>query len=60
MGLPMNASVLYPMGHVNFYDHIWALCRHHGHMTSMLNSDWFPNILLRSDWLGTHCSLHYY
>ena len=29
-------------------------------MTSMLDSDWFPNILLRSDWLGTYYSLHYY
>ena len=39
--------------------------RHHGHMGSMLDADWLPKILLRSDWLcpaiasyttNVHCS----
>ena len=37
---------------MNFHDHIWALRRHLGHMTYMLDSDWLKNFLLRSDWLG--------
>ena len=41
-----------PWGHVNFHDHIWALRRHLGHMTHMLDSDWLKKFLLRSDWLG--------
>ena len=39
-----------PWGHVNFYDHIWALWRHFGHLTYMLDSDWSIKFLLRSDW----------
>ena len=39
------------MGSREFYDHIWALKRHFGHMTHMLDSDWLKNLLLRSDWL---------
>ena len=50
-GHPMNACVLYPMGSREFYDHIWALKRHLGHMTYMLDSDWWTKFLLRSDWL---------
>ena len=50
-GLPINVCVLYPMGSREFYDHIWALKRHFGHMTHMLDSDWLKNLLLRSDWL---------
>ena len=41
-----------PWGDVNFYDHIWALRRHLGHMTYMLDSDWLKKFLLRSDWSG--------
>ena len=41
-----------PWGHVNFHDHIWALRRHLGHMTYMLDSDWLKKFLLRSDWSG--------
>ena len=48
---PLCACVLYPMGSLEFYDHIWALRRHLGHMTYMLDSDWWKKILLRSDWL---------
>ena len=57
-GLPMNACVLYPMGSREFYDHIWALKRHLGHMTYMLDSDWLKKFLLRSDWLPTEVALY--
>ena len=57
-GLPMNACVLYPMRSREFYDHIWALKRHFGHMTHMLDSDWLKNPLLRSDWLGPIVALY--
>ena len=57
-GLPMNACVLYPMRSREFYDHIWALKRHLGHMTYMLDSDWLKNPLLRSDWLSTEVALY--
>ena len=46
-----------PWGHVNFYDHIWALRRQLGHMTYMLDSDWLKKFLLRSDWLPTEVAL---
>ena len=42
-----------PWGDVNFHDRIWALRRHLGHMTYMLDSDWLKKFLLRSDWLPT-------
>ena len=29
---------------------IWALQRHHGHVGSMLDSDWSRQKLLRCDW----------
>ena len=41
-----------PWGQVDFYDQIWALWRQLGHMTSMLDSDWWTKFLLRSDWSG--------
>ena len=44
--------VLFPMESREFYDHIWALTRHFGHMCCMLDSDWSKKILLLSDWLG--------
>ena len=47
-----------PWGHVNFHDHIWALRRHLGHMTYMLDSDWLKKFLLRSDWLPTEVALY--
>ena len=43
----------FPWGHVNFYDQIWALPRHWGHVCQMLPSDWLIQNLLRSDWLQT-------
>ena len=57
-GLPMNACVLYPMRSREFYDHIWALTRHLGHMAYMLDSDWLKKFLLRSDWLGPSVALY--
>ena len=38
---------------MNFYDQIWALPRHWGHVCQMLPSDWLIQNLLRSDWLQT-------
>ena len=46
------------MGTREFYDHIWALKRHLGHMTYMLDSDWLKNPLLRSDWLGPEVAIY--
>ena len=46
------------MGSREFYAHIWALKRHLGHMTYMLDSDWLKNPLLRSDWLPTEVALY--
>ena len=40
-----------PWGHVNWMPKYGHMKRHHGHMGSMLDADWFPKILLRSDWL---------
>ena len=44
--------VLFLMGSREFYDHIWALTRHFGHVCCMLDSEWSKKILLLSDWLG--------
>ena len=46
------------MGSREFYPHIWALTRHLGHMTHMLDSDWLKNPLLRSDWLEPSVALY--
>ena len=43
----------FPWGHVSFYDQIWALQRHLGHVCQILPSDWLIQNLLRSDWLQT-------
>ena len=51
MDLTLVCVCPFPMGSREFYDHIWALKRHFGHMTNMLDSDWLKNLLLRSDWL---------
>ena len=55
---PCVRVFLTPWGHVNFHDHIWALRRHLGHMTYMLDSDWLKKFLLRSDWLTTEVALY--
>ena len=49
-----------PWGHVNFHDHIWALRRHLGHMTYMLDSDWLKNFFAALRLVGTYCSPFYY
>ena len=45
------ACVLYSMGHVNFYAHIWAFVTSISHMGEILDADWSRQNLLRSDWL---------
>ena len=40
------------MGSRDFDAQIWALQRHHGHVGSMLDSDWSRQMLLRCDWSG--------
>ena len=48
--LCQECSVLFLMGSRDFDAQIWALRRHHGHMGSMLDSDWSRQKLLRCDW----------
>ena len=42
--------VLFLMGSRDLDAQIWALRRHHGHVGSMLDSDWSRKKLLRCDW----------